>query len=157
MAKQSLKPCPLTLAGVTILSRATAWGLPPLYRLADIYAATPGAVYTLADLRTAMTPPVSASPEYWTGDHVSTGFAWSILAIRQRELGKLPTNSFPAVPASLGVDADANRKAINAFVRTLVTANNWMGIRAGLAGSFEYSGPVAVPVWEAPLTYAPTR
>ena len=154
MAKQILKPCPLTLQGVSVLACMTAWGLPALYKLTDIYAATPGVTYDLEAYRIAMGPPISGVATYWASGYVGSAQGFYILAARLRQLGKLTGDQFPHTPARLEADYAANLKAIREYVNSLQVSNTWAGLRSRLADDFEYSGPVAVPVWDAPEAYA---
>lgn len=146
MAKAKLHAIPLTLGGASIQAIHTPWGLNPLYSLQEIIGATPGATFTLSAYRAAMGPPVSNNGAYWQGDSLNAATAWAILATRLRELGKIPANSFPDMPAAHRGQAEANRMAVIERVRGS-GRDNWDTVKGALADAVEYDGPVRVPVW----------
>ncbi len=148
MAKVKLHAMPLTLGGVSIQAIHTPWGLNPLYSLKEITGATPGATFNLEAYRVAMGPPVSRNDAYWQSDALGGATAWAILATRLRELGKIPANSFPDLPATHTPQAEANRRAVLEQVRGS-GRDNWNTAKAPLADAVEYDGPVRVPVWLA--------
>ena len=148
MAKVKLHASPLTSAGVSVLAIHYRWGLPPVYSVKAILAATPGATFDLEAYRVAMGPPVSSNASYWQSDTLDTATAWGILTARLRQLGKLPANSFPDVPADLKAKAESNRKAILEILSGR-SATTWGNATAMLSDAVEYDGPVMTPVWEA--------
>lgn len=120
MAKVKLHAMPLTLVGMTILAIHTPWGLNPMYSLAEIVGATPGATYTLSNYRADIGPPVSTNDAYWRSGALSGSTAWAILATRLRQLGKIPADSFPDTPHAYSTQSEENRRVVLELVRGLL-------------------------------------
>ena len=146
MAKVKLHAMPLTLVGMTILAIHTPWGLNPMYSLAEIVGATPGATYTLSNYRADIGPPVSTNDAYWRSGALSGSTAWAILATHLRQLGKIPADSFPDTPHAYSTQSEENRRVVLELVRG-AARDNWDTVKGALADAVEYDGPVRVPVW----------